>query len=60
MNRVIIPLDVPSADEAFVLVDRLGEAADFYKVGLELYTRGGPAVVTRLAFTRQCVGITSA
>lgn len=48
MNRVIIPLDVPSADDAFVLVDRLGDEADFYKVGFELYTRGGPGVVREL------------
>ena len=48
MNRVIIPLDVPSADEAFMLVDRLGDEADFYKVGFELYTRGGPGVVREL------------
>ena len=48
MNRVIIPLDVPSADDAFVLVDRLGDEADFYKVGFELYTRGGPSVVREL------------
>ena len=48
MNRVIIPLDVPSAEDAFALVDRLGDDADFYKVGFELYTRGGPEVVREL------------
>ena len=48
MNRVIIPLDVPSARDAFALVDRLGDNADFYKVGFELYTRGGPDVVREL------------
>lgn len=48
MSRVIIPLDVPSSAEAFDLVDRLGEQAAFYKVGLELYTRSGPAVVEEL------------
>lgn len=48
MSRVIIPLDMPSADEALDLVDRLGERATFYKVGLELYTRAGPAVVDEL------------
>ena len=31
------------------MVDRLGEAADFYKVGLELYTRSGPGVVRELS-----------
>lgn len=48
MSRVILPLDVPSADQAFALVDRLGDDADFYKVGLELYTRSGPDVVREL------------
>ena len=48
MSGVIIPLDVASAEEAFALVDRLGPRADFYKVGLELYTRGGPDVVREL------------
>ncbi len=48
MNRVIIPLDVSSEHEAFDLVDRLGERADFYKVGLELFTSCGPEVVRRL------------
>src|SRR5262245_47508148 len=30
------------------LVDALGESGSFYKVGLELYTRGGPDVVSEL------------
>tara|TARA_Y100000766_G_scaffold63508_1_gene52798 strand:- start:18 stop:698 length:681 start_codon:yes stop_codon:yes gene_type:complete len=45
---VIIPLDVPSVSDAFALVDRLGDEADFYKVGFELYTRGGLEVVREL------------
>lgn len=48
MSRVIIPLDVPSTEEALDLVHRLGDRATFYKVGLELYTRAGPAVVDEL------------
>jgi orotidine-5'-phosphate decarboxylase len=48
MSKVIIPLDVPSGEEALSLVDRLGDGADFYKVGFELYTRSGPAVVGEL------------
>ena len=49
MARVIIPLDVPTLDEAMGLVDSLGNAIDFYKVGLELFTREGPSVVEALA-----------
>lgn len=48
MSRVIIALDVPSSEEALALVDRLGDRATFYKVGLELYTRSGPSVVDEL------------
>ena len=48
MAEVIIPLDKPSAAEALAVVDRLGARADFYKVGLELYTRAGPDVVREL------------
>ncbi|MBI2409222.1 MAG: orotidine-5'-phosphate decarboxylase [Gemmatimonadetes bacterium] len=41
----IVALDVPSITAAHALVDRLGNAADFYKVGLQLYTAEGPRVV---------------
>ena len=49
MARVIIPLDVPTLDEAMGLVDSLDDAIEFYKVGLELFTREGPSVVEALA-----------
>ena len=48
MAQVIIPLDVSTLDEALGLVDSLGEESDFYKVGLELFTREGPRVVHAL------------
>lgn len=35
-ERLIFALDVPSPDDARALVERLGEAVAFYKVGLEL------------------------
>jgi orotidine-5'-phosphate decarboxylase len=41
----IVALDVPSLHAARALVDTLGDAADFYKVGLQLYTAEGPQVV---------------
>lgn len=41
----IVALDVPNAGAARALVERLGSGPDFYKVGLQLYTREGPAVV---------------
>ena len=49
MAQVIIALDVPTLDEAMDLVDSLGEGTDFYKVGLELFTRAGPSVIQALA-----------
>src|SRR3989442_13999314 len=40
-ERLIVALDVPTAGEARVLVEKLGPAAYFYKVGLELFVAGG-------------------
>src|SRR5438105_1890587 len=40
-ERLIVALDVPSAAEARALVERLGPAACFYKVGLELFVTAG-------------------
>lgn len=48
MSEVIVALDVPTADAAFALVDTLDGEGDFFKVGLELFTREGPSVVTKL------------
>ncbi|MET0273606.1 MAG: orotidine-5'-phosphate decarboxylase [Phenylobacterium sp.] len=39
--RLIVALDLPTADEARALVARLGDSACFYKVGLELFATGG-------------------
>jgi len=40
-ERLIVALDVPSAAEARALVTQLGDAATFYKLGLELFMTGG-------------------
>lgn len=40
-ERLILALDVPNADDARALVERLGDAVSFYKVGLELFASGG-------------------
>jgi orotidine-5'-phosphate decarboxylase len=40
-ERLIVALDVPSVDAAKSLVDTLGPAVAFYKIGLELATTGG-------------------
>jgi orotidine-5'-phosphate decarboxylase len=48
MAEIIVALDLPSPDEAFSLVDRLGDSVDFYKVGSPLFTRAGPPMVREL------------
>ncbi len=44
----IVPLDVPTAAEALELVEYLGDTCRFYKVGNELFTATGPAIVQEL------------
>ena len=39
--RLIVPLDLPDLDQARAMVDALGQAVSFYKVGLELFASGG-------------------
>ena len=40
-ERLIVALDVPTPQEARALVERVGDAACFYKLGLELFMAGG-------------------
>jgi orotidine-5'-phosphate decarboxylase len=40
-DRLIFALDVPDADSARRLADKLGDAVSFYKLGLELFMAGG-------------------
>jgi orotidine-5'-phosphate decarboxylase len=40
-ERLIVALDVPTVGEARALVEKLGDAARFYKVGLELFSAPG-------------------
>jgi len=40
-ERLIVALDVPDVAQAKALVERIGEGACFYKVGLELFTADG-------------------
>jgi orotidine-5'-phosphate decarboxylase len=39
--RLIIPLDLPTRADAEAMVERLGEAVSFYKIGLQLLASGG-------------------
>ncbi len=49
MNPLIIALDVESAAEARALVDRIGDRAEIYKVGMELYAAAGMEFARELA-----------
>ena len=46
--RLIVALDVSSRAEAEALVERLGDAVSFYKVGLQLLASGGMEVAAEL------------
>ena len=50
-NPLIVALDVPNQDSALRLVERIGPAAPFYKIGLQLFTRCGPPVVAAVKAT---------
>jgi orotidine-5'-phosphate decarboxylase len=49
MNRVLVALDLPSADEAVALAGRLRGAVGGVKIGSQLFTAAGPDVVRALA-----------
>jgi len=46
--RLIVPLDLPTVDEARAMVERLGETVSFYKIGLELLATGGMGLAGEL------------
>ena len=48
-RRLIVALDVPTADAALALADQLEDQCQWFKVGLELYVAAGPAIVEKLA-----------
>ena len=45
MTIPIVALDLPNRDAALAMVDRLGDRCSFYKIGSELFTAEGPAIV---------------
>ncbi|NLL83355.1 MAG: orotidine-5'-phosphate decarboxylase [Lentisphaerae bacterium] len=45
MAELIVALDVATKDEAEAMVRKLGDVVSFYKVGLELFSADGPAVI---------------
>jgi orotidine-5'-phosphate decarboxylase len=47
-QRLIVALDVPTAEAAFKLVDRLESSCLWFKVGLELFVAAGPPMIHSL------------
>jgi len=47
-EKIIVALDVETEQEAFALVEILGDYAGAFKVGLQLYNNGGAAMVKKL------------
>ncbi|KUJ73619.1 orotidine 5'-phosphate decarboxylase [Ruegeria marisrubri] len=47
-DRLIVALDVPNALEGLKLVETLGDAVSFYKIGLGMLTGGGLALANEL------------
>lgn len=51
-DRLIVALDVPNLLDGLALVDRLGDAVSFYKIGLGMLTGGGLALANELKSER--------
>lgn len=47
-EKIILALDVNNADYALELVEKFKDHIEIFKVGLELFTTGGPSVVERI------------
>ena len=47
-KRLIVALDFPDFESARACVEEIGDAVDYYKVGMELYYAEGPDIVREL------------
>ncbi len=47
-SRLIVALDTPTADDAMEIVDELGDAVSFYKVGYQLFIAEGLPFINKL------------
>lgn len=47
-SKLILALDVPTFEEARVIVETLGDTVEIYKVGFQLFTAYGPFIVRYL------------
>ncbi len=44
-DRIIVALDLPTAAQALEMVAKISGEVSFFKIGLQLYTAGGPEIV---------------
>lgn len=56
-DRLIVALDVPSADEALALAGRLADHVGMLKIGLQLFVAEGPSVVRAIREAHPQLGI---
>jgi orotidine-5'-phosphate decarboxylase len=56
-KRIILPLDLPTLDEALRLTDLLKGHVGVFKIGLELFVASGPAAVAAVKGTAPGAGI---
>ena len=47
-DKIIVPLDVPTMEAARELIRQVGDAIGFFKVGSQLFTAAGPAIVQEI------------
>jgi orotidine-5'-phosphate decarboxylase len=47
-NPIIVALDVPSVDDALILVEQLAPVSGGFKIGSELFTTAGPEIVRQI------------
>jgi len=47
-GKLILALDVPEYDYAIELIDRFRDVIEVFKIGLELYTVAGPAIINEI------------
>ncbi len=47
-DRLVVPLDVDSIEEAEAIIDELGDMVSTYKIGLQLFTREGHDIVRKV------------
>jgi orotidine-5'-phosphate decarboxylase len=47
-DKIIVALDFPSAGQALQLVEQLDDRIQFYKIGLQLFTKSGAEVVREI------------